>query len=135
MYSVIVIFQYCLNPGPARGLEIKLEMTDTRHQRHSGDVPRLVPTGSVDKVLLTGGKNLTLFQSVGLVMIGFGVALGIGVPILVNESYLVSRLARFGYHGSLWDRLVATAFLLSGAVMIFNGLLGIARRIRNKSRD
>ena len=35
-----------------------------------------------DKVLLTVGKNLTLFQSVGWAVVGLAFALGIGVPVL-----------------------------------------------------
>jgi hypothetical protein len=94
--------------------------------------PKLVPTGSFDKVLLTGGKNLTLFQSIALIITGFGVALGAGVPIIVNETYLESQLGRYGYHRSLSSMIVGSMFILWGAAMLFNGLLGIARRIRKR---
>jgi hypothetical protein len=58
-------------------------MMSTMHStKHHGGAPRLVPTGSVDKVLLTGRKNLTLFQSVGLAVVGLAFALGIGVLVL-----------------------------------------------------
>ena len=89
-----------------------------------------MPTGSVDKVLLTGGKNLTLFQSVGLAVIGVGFALGIGVPLLLNEFYLESKWARYGYHRSLPFMVLGGGMILWGAVMVLNGLLGIARRIQ-----
>jgi hypothetical protein len=114
---------------------MRFGITDRWDRQHHGNLPRLVPTGSVDKVLLTGGRNLTLFQSVGLVVIGLGVALGAGVPILLNEIYLESRLARYGYHRSLSMMVLGSAFILWGAVMIFNGLLGIARRIWKRNQD
>jgi hypothetical protein len=57
-------------------------MDDQPHQ----DVPKpLIPTGSVDRILFLGGKQLTVFQSVGLVVIGVCVAVAIGGSILVNE--------------------------------------------------
>jgi hypothetical protein len=46
-------------------------MTHTRNRRSRS--PRLAPTGNVDEVLLTGkrqGKDLTLFQSIGLAVFG-----------------------------------------------------------------
>jgi hypothetical protein len=114
--------------------EMRFGITGRRDRQRHGNPPRLVPTGSVDKVLLTGGKNLTLFQSVGLVVIGLGVALGAGVPIIVNELYFESKFARYGYSGSLPDRVIGSAIILWGAVMLFNGLLGIARRIRRRNQ-
>ena len=62
-------------------------------------LPRLVPTGNVDEVLLTGkshGKNLTLFQSVGLAVLGLCVVLGIGVSAIAGEFSLQSRFERTG---------------------------------------
>jgi len=111
-------------------------MMSTMHaaKRH-GDVPRLVPRGSVDKVLLIGGKTLTLFQSVGLAVVGLCFALGIGVPIILNEFYLESQIARYGYHRSLPIMVFGSVMILWGTVMAFNGLLGIARRIRNRYRQ
>jgi hypothetical protein len=109
---------------------ICLMMSTMHNVKRHGDAPRLVPTGSVDKVLLTGGKNLTLFQSVGLAVIGVGFALGIGVPLLLNEFYLESKWARYGYHRSLPFMVLGGGMILWGAVMVLNGLLGIARRIQ-----
>jgi len=85
-------------------------------------------------VLLIGGKNLTLFQSVGLAVVGLGFALGIGVPLLLNEFYLESQIARYGYHRSLPVMVLGVAMILWGAVMIFNGLLGVARRLQRRNR-
>jgi hypothetical protein len=117
-----------------RSILIEMRFGITERREHPWRPPRLIPTGSFDKVLLTGGKNLTLFQSVALVVTGLGVALGAGVPILVHESYLESQLGRFGYHRSLPSIVLGGAFILWGAVMSFNGLLGIARRIWNRTR-
>jgi hypothetical protein len=97
--------------------------------------PKLVPTGSFDQVLLIGGKNLTLFQSVALVITALAVAFGVGVPIILHELYLKSQLGRYGYSRSLSSMLVATAFILWAAVMLINGLLGIARHILTKHQN
>jgi len=110
-------------------------MTDRRDRHHPGHPPRLAPTGSVDRVFLIGGKNLTPFQSVGLAVVGLCFALGVGVPLLVNESYLESQLARFGYHRSLAVMVFGSVMILWGGVMIPNGLLGISRRIWKRNRS
>jgi len=116
-------------------IEMRFGITDRRNRQRPWKAPRLVPTGSFDKVLLTGGKNLTLFQSVALAVTGLAIAVGVGVPIFVHESYLESQLGRYGYHRSLSDTVIASAFVLWGVVMIFNGLLGIARRLWTRNRD
>jgi hypothetical protein len=115
-------------------IEMRFGITERGGRQYPPKAPRLVRTGSFDRVLLTGGKNLTLFQSVALVVTGLGVALGAGVPILVHESYLELQLGRFGYHRSLLSIVLGCAFILWGAVMFFNGLLGIARRIWKRNR-
>jgi hypothetical protein len=130
-YKYIVIDVGCNSQYP---VGVRFGIRDRRDSSRYRHPPRLVPTGSVDKVLLTGGKNLTLFQSVGLVVIGLGVALGAGVPILMYELYFESKFARYGYSGSLSDRVIACAIILWGAVMLFNGLLGIARRAMRKNQ-
>ena len=104
-----------------------------RDREHPSKVPRLVPTASFDKVLLIGGKNLSSFQSLCLVITGVCVGLGIGVPIILNERYLQSQLGRFGYHGSP-SVVVGSLFILWGGVMIFNGLVGFARRIWKRNQ-
>jgi hypothetical protein len=116
-------------------VEMRFGITDRRDRHRHGNPPRLIPTGSVDKVLLTGGKNPTLFQSVGLAVVGLCFALGIGVPILLNEFYLESQLARYGYHRSLPVTVFGSAMILWGTVMIFNGLLGVVRRIRKSNQS
>jgi len=70
-------------------------------------------------VLLVGGKNLTMFQSIGLVFIGLcfvsvGLICGIG----------------FGLHGyTVYLLLFAAGITLWGALMIINGLRCIAGRL------
>jgi hypothetical protein len=87
--------------------------------------PKLLPAGSVNRILLLGGKNLTIFQSVGLLFIGICVA-------AIGGSF---PLAEFRSGGG--DHLFAIEFLLAGAllflwgsVMIFNGARGIVKRLQ-----
>src|ERR1700685_2864057 len=66
--------------------------------RGAKDPPSLVPTSSFNKVLLVGGKNLTLFQSVGLLVLAL-VALGIGVSLLAVRVFW---FAMWGSALTLW---------------------------------
>ena len=115
--------------------QMKAGATDRRKHREASHPPKLVPTGSFDKVLLTGGKNLTLFQSVALVITALAVAFGVGVPIVLHEFYLESQLGRYGYSRSWLSMLLATAFILWAAVMLINGLLGVTRQILKKHQN
>jgi hypothetical protein len=102
-------------------------------QHRAGGTSKFQPTGSFDRVLLRGGKNLTMFQSVGLAIFGLCVALGVGVPVLVNEFSWESTFGRMGYRYRDFSSLFfGIATILWGLAMITNGLLGIARRIGNK---
>jgi hypothetical protein len=50
-------------------------------QKKRPDAPRLVPTGNVDEVLLTGkshGKEPSLFQSIGLALLGLRFVISLG---------------------------------------------------------
>jgi hypothetical protein len=91
--------------------------------------PKLIPAGSVNRILLIGSKNLTMFQSVGLMFIGICVAGGVGGLTFVAE---------FG-HGN-WNEdhsyafyllFFASAMILWGLVMFVNGCRGVVRRIRH----
>ncbi len=110
-------------------------MTSQQHERsrHSLEVSKqLVPTVSVDKVLLTGstgGKGLTLFQSVGLMIAGLGIALGVGAMIIAGEIHLEATFDRD--YGQLF---VGGAFLLWGLAMLLFGLVGIFKIIARKRR-
>lgn len=79
--------------------------------------PKLVPAGSVNRVLLLGGKNLTVFQSVGLLFIGVCVG-AIGGSLLVE----------FRHFDAIYLLLAGTLLFLWGLLMIFNGARGIVRR-------
>ncbi len=80
-----------------------------------GSPPRLVPTGSLDKVLLTGGKNLSVFQSVGLLVFA---VLGLGVGILLVRV------------DGVWFVMWGCALSLWGLVMLFNGSKALIRAIQ-----
>jgi hypothetical protein len=89
--------------------------------------PKLLPVGSVNRVLLLGGKNLTMFQSFGLMFIGVCVA-GTGGSFLVGE-----------FRSGAGEHLDAIYFLLAfsllftwGLIMFFNGVRGVVRRLRFK---
>jgi hypothetical protein len=101
-------------------------MSDNRHD--SKAPKRLVPTGSVDEVLLTGStgsKSLTLFQSIGLTITGLGVALGVGAMLIASELHLESTFDRD--YGQLF---VGGVFLLWGIVMFVFGFVGVAKIAR-----
>src|SRR5215472_12294853 len=84
--------------------------------------PKLVPAGSVNRVLLLGGKNLTMFQSLRLLFIGACVA-GIG-----GSFFLILFRGEQFY---AIEFLVATALLFVwGLVMLFNGVRGVVRQLR-----
>lgn len=85
-----------------------------------GNVPKLIPTGSVDRVLLLGGRNLTLFQSVGLSVISLLCAAGFG-------TFFWSLARERDWSGSLFLLLGTGVMGLWGGVMTVNGILGIAR--------
>lgn len=82
-------------------------------------VPRLVPAGSVNRVLLLGGKNLTLLQSLALICIGVCFVLG-GVGSVIV----------FGFAGFLYLQLFACAIALWGFAMIANGIRSTVKRQR-----
>jgi hypothetical protein len=88
--------------------------------RGAKDPPSLVPTSSFNKVLLVGGKNLTLFQSVGLLVLAL-VALGIGVSLLAVRVF--------------WFAMWGSALTLWGFVMLFNGSKGVVVVLRRNNRS
>jgi len=81
------------------------------------ELPKLVPAGSLHKALLMGSKNLTLLQSVGLLVFAV-LGLEIGTAML--------RIA------GLWFFLWGFAMSLWGLVMLFNGSKGVIRAIRRR---
>ena len=97
--------------------------------------PRLVPTGSVDDVLLTGknkGKDLTLFQSIGLAVWGLLVLLGMGVP------FLVPVFGKWSVRGKAGDRSsieLGILMCLLGGAWIVMGLMGAAKAAKAKKRS
>jgi hypothetical protein len=116
-------------PGVYCGLtDMKHKLNEQRH--HTAHTPKFQPTGSFTRVLLTGGKNLTMFQSVGLAIFGVCVALGVGVPALVIEFSWESTFGRMGYrYRDVSMLFFGIATILWGLTMITNGLLGVARRM------
>jgi|SRR5579859_2649345 len=82
--------------------------------------PKLVPAGTVNRVLLLGGKNLTVFQSLGLMFIGLCVA-GIG-------GSLVRALG--GRLDAIYFLVAGVLLALWGLAIFVNGVLGVARRLR-----
>jgi hypothetical protein len=88
--------------------------------------PKLLPAGSVNRVLLIGAKNLTIFQSVGLMLIGV-VAGGVGGRFLVGEFGFGA--AANGHTDAVYLLLFAGAMILWGVVMFVNGVRGVARRV------
>jgi len=90
-----------------------------------------VSTGSVDEVLLTGKagrKTLTLFQSVGLIVAGLAVALGVGASLLIIEVGQEKTFDR--NYGELF---VGGVFALWGVAMMIFGLVGIAKIASKKN--
>lgn len=105
---------------------------DQRYRHASKAQKRLVPTGSVDEILFTGstaGKNLTLFQSIGLMITGLGVALGVGLMLIASELHQESTFDRdFG------QLFVGAAFFLWGIAMLVFGTVGIVKIVRKGTR-
>ena len=70
---------------------------------------------------MVGGKNLTMLQSVGLILIGL--CFGVGGAAMV---------AAFGFASdALYLQLFALGLALWGVVMIVHGILGVLRRLRD----
>ncbi len=98
---------------------------DRRSRHSSKDTKHLVPTGSVDEVLLTGstgGKNLTLFQSVGLIVTGLGVGLGVGASAIASA---LNREPTF--HRNYGQLFTGGVFGLWGAAMVVYGVMGVVK--------
>jgi len=102
---------------------------------------RLVPTRNVDEVLLTGkrrGKDLTLFQSVGLAVFGVCVVLGIGIPMIAVESVLQSRFESIGlsYPKDFRSILLGILMCILGTAWMVLGFIGVVKtRKRRRSND
>jgi hypothetical protein len=92
-------------------------MSERQANNRAKSSPNLVPTGSVNKVLLVGGKNLTLFQSVGLLVFAV-LGLGVGTAMLRIDG--------------VWFVLWGFAMSLWGLVMLFNGSRGVIRAYSKK---
>jgi hypothetical protein len=96
-------------------------------QRGIENTPKLVPAGSVNRVLLLGGKNLTMFQSAFLAGIGLCVAAGTG-------SFLVTQFASdpIDHLDSIDLLLLEGGLFVWGLVMLVNGARGMLRRMRTQ---
>ena len=94
-----------------------------QQQRGLEGPPKLAPAGSVNRVLLLGGKNLTVFHSLGLMFIGLCVA-GIGGS-LVHASG--------GRLDAIYFLVAGVVLVLWGLVMFVNGVFGVTRRLRKVS--
>ena|SRR5215469_25718 len=89
----------------------------------TGTTKNFVSLGSIDRVVLTGGSNLTRFQCLGLIVIGLCVAVGIGVPLILGEISLESTFGR------QWPALaLGASFILLGLLIVSNGVRGLLKR-------
>lgn len=96
------------------------------------DAPRLVPTGNVDDVLLTGksrGRSLTLFQSIGLSIFGLCFVFGVGIPAIVFEFRLQSQFQKLSlpYQKRIDSLLFGIIFCLLGTSWLVLGLIGVVK--------
>jgi hypothetical protein len=85
---------------------------------------KLIPAGSVNRVLLLGGRNLSMFQSLGLTFIGVCVA-------AISGSFFLTEF-RFGagdHLNAIYFLIAAALLIVWGLVMFFNGVRGIVRRL------
>jgi hypothetical protein len=108
--------------------DMKREPDKQRHDIESAPKPKLISAGSVNRVLLVGGKNLTIFQSIGLMFIGVCVAGGIGGMIFVAEFGFDSGSGDHSY--AFYLLFFACAMIIWELVMIVNGVRGVVRRTR-----
>lgn len=113
-------------------------MTYTPNKRTSS--PRLVPTGNVDDVLLTGkshGKNLTLFQSIGLAGLGLLVAI-CGVSTIAyqftGQSQWVWARTGMSYGKNYSSIAWGIGISLLGGMWTVMGLIGVAKAIRRREK-
>ena len=91
----------------------------------TGSARRFISLGSIDRVVLTGGPNLTLFQCIGLVVIGLCVALGVGVPLIVGEIHLESTFGR-----QPAGLVLGASFVLLGLLIVSNGVRALLKKRR-----
>ena len=106
-------------------------------QKKRPDAPRLVPTGNVDEVLLTGkshGKEPSLFQSIGLALLGLWFVIFSGVPLIAYEFILESKFqgAHASYPRDLSDVQWHSLMCLLGGVWLVLGLVGVTKVARKK---
>jgi hypothetical protein len=107
------------------------------HRSNSRNSPskRLIPTGNVDDVLLTGksrGKDLTLFQAIGLAVFGLCLILGAGIPCIAFQSVLRSQFEKIGlpYTTDFSSILFGSLLCLLGGIWIVMGLVGITKAVK-----
>jgi hypothetical protein len=101
--------------------------------------PTRVPTGNVDEVLLTGkrrGKDLTLFQALGLAVVGFCVLFGIGIPAIILEFHSQPEFQKLGlsFPTNVNTILIGILMCLLGTSWVAIGLIGAVKAARRESR-
>lgn len=110
---------------------------DAVHRRHRS--PRLVPTGNVDDVFLTGksrGRDLTRFQATALTVLGLFVAI-CGVLTIVFQFAAQSHSVRMGIsYGEDYSSLAwGIGLSLLGGMWTVMGLIAIASAVRRNKRS
>jgi len=95
--------------------------------------PKLLPAGAFNRVLLLGGKNLSAFQSFGLMFIGVCVA-GLGASFFVTEFRSGAGAGAGDHFYAIYFLIAAALLVVCGVVMFFNGVRGVVRRLRLKQR-
>jgi hypothetical protein len=93
------------------------------HKSGSSRLPSAPSKPSLDEILLKGGTDPTLFQSIGLFLIGLAFILFAGLPVFV---YQYMRPDRRDLQGVLFCAMVS----LWGLVMMVNGVVAILRYYR-----
>jgi hypothetical protein len=122
-----------------RGLIGEDGMTYARNRRTTS--PRLVPTGNVDEVLLTGksgSRDLTRFQAIGLAGLGLFVAI-CGVSTIAYQFTGQSQRfwARTGIsYGKDYSSIAwGIGLSLLGGMWAVMGLIGVAKGVRRREKN
>ena len=84
----------------------------------------------------THGKNLTLFQSIGLAVYGVCFVLGVGIPMIVGESVLQSNFERIelSYAKDFRSILLGILFCILGTAWMIMGLIGVDQQHGNQNK-